>query len=115
MSLETGIVTRENGSKTIVEVDTQNVDFRNCESIKSAVANIVAGGKKDIVLNLNKVSFMDSSGLSVILFCKRTCEEAGGKFSVCGLQSYVNNLVHLTNLNKTVPIHESENEAISSD
>ena len=114
MSAESSIITRDNGNKTVVEVDTQNVDFRNCESIKSSMANIVAGGKKDIVLNLNKVSFMDSSGLSVILFGKRTCEEAGGTFALCGLQSYVNNLVTLTNLHKTVPIHENEADALAS-
>jgi len=48
----------------------------------------------------------------VILFCKRTCEEAGGKFGVFGLQSYVNNLVNLTNLNKTIDIFASEAEAL---
>src|SRR5688572_23833360 len=71
MSSETKIASRDFGSKTIVDVDAQNVDFRNCEAIKSAVAGMVAQGHKNIVLNLSKVSFMDSSGLSVILFCKR--------------------------------------------
>lgn len=111
MSTETSLITRDSGTKTVVEIDTQNVDFRNCEGIKSSVANIVAGGKKDIILNLSKVNFMDSSGLSVILFCKRACEEAGGTFSICALQSYVNNLVTLTNLNKTVTVLKDENEA----
>lgn len=111
MSLDTNLISRDNGNRTVAEIDTPNVDFRNCESIKSAIANLVATGKKDIVLNLSKVTFMDSSGLSVILFCKRACEEAGGTFFVCGLQSYVNNLFNLTNLNKTVRILTDENEA----
>jgi anti-anti-sigma factor len=110
MSTETSLISRESGDKTILEIDTQNVDFRNCESIKSSVAGIVAGGKKNIVLNLSKINFMDSSGLSVILFCKRACEEAGGTFAICNLQSYVNNLVTLTNLNKTVTIYKDESE-----
>jgi len=111
---DSNINTREAGGKVIVDIETQNVDFRNCETIKSAVASIVSGGKKDILLNLGKVSFMDSSGLSVILFCKRTCEEANGRFAVFGLQSYVNNLVNLTNLNKTIDIYKDENEAVSA-
>jgi len=113
MSSETMINSRDNGSKTIVDIDAQNVDFRNCEAIKSAVAGMVVEGRSNVVLNLSKVSFMDSSGLGVILFCKRTCEEAGGKFGAFGLQNYVNNLVNLTNLNKTIDIYPSEAEAIN--
>jgi anti-anti-sigma factor len=112
MSSETKIGSRQSGNKTVVDVDAQNVDFRNCEAIKSAVAGIVAQGQKNILLNLSKVSFMDSSGLSVILFCKRTCEEAAGTFGVYGLQNYVNNLVNLTNLNKTIDIFKTESEAV---
>ncbi len=102
---------RAAGTKTIVDIEAQNVDFRNCETIKSAVAGLVNQGNKNIVLNLSKVNFMDSSGLSVILFCKRACDEVTGTFGVFGLQTYVNNLVTLTNLNKTVSIFPSEAEA----
>jgi len=112
MSSETKIDSRVSGSKTIVDIDAQNVDFRNCEAIKSSVAGLTAQGQKDILLNLSKVSFMDSSGLGVILFCKRTCEDVGGTFGVYGLQNYVNNLVNLTNLNKAISIYKSEAEAV---
>ncbi len=113
MSTDTITATRESNGRAIIDVQTQNVDFRNCETIKSSVAGVVNQGQKHILLNLSQVNFMDSSGLSVILFCKRTCEEAGGKFGVFGLQSYVNNLVNLTNLNKTIDIFTSEQEALS--
>jgi anti-sigma B factor antagonist len=113
MSTETKIGNRASGNKTVVDIDALNVDFRNAEAIKSAVATIVSKGSKDLVINLSQVSFMDSSGLSVILFCKRTCEEVGGTFGAFGLQTYVNNLVNLTNLNKTISIYNSEAEAVS--
>ena len=108
MTTDTSVETRDVNGKVIVDIQAQNVDFRNCEAIKSAVAGVVGGGQKDILLNLSNVSFMDSSGLSVILFCKRTCEEASGTFGAYGLQSYVSNLVNLTNLNKTIDIYDDE-------
>lgn len=107
----TRILSRQSGNKTVVDIDATNVDFRNSEAIKSSVASLVNQGQKHILLNLGKVSFMDSSGLSVILFCKRACDEAGGSFGVYGLQNYVNNLVNLTNLHKTIPIFKTEAEA----
>lgn len=113
MNADTKIMSRTSGNKTVIDVEALNVDFRNAEAIKSAVATVVSKGSKDLVMNLSKVSFMDSSGLSVILFCKRTCEEVGGSFGAFGLQTYVNNLVNLTNLNKTINIYSSEAEASS--
>ena len=114
MSVDTGLITRDSGNKTVIEVDAQNVDYRNCESLKSAVSQVLSEGKKLIVLNMSKVSFMDSSGLGVLLFCKRSCDEVGGNFSLCGLQGYVNNLVQLTKLNKAIPIFETEDEAVQA-
>ncbi|MEM0952061.1 MAG: STAS domain-containing protein [Cyanobacteria bacterium P01_H01_bin.74] len=111
MTTDTIINNRVLGEKTIVDIEALNIDFRNAEAIKSAVATLVSKGSKDIIMNLSKVSFMDSSGLSVILFCKRSCEEVNGTFGAFGLQTYVNNLVNLTNLNKTISIYQSEAEA----
>jgi anti-sigma B factor antagonist len=109
-----GLLTRENGAKTVVEVTAPNVDFRNCETIKTTVAGVVGNGRKAVVLNLSQVNFMDSSGLGVVLYCKRACESAGGSFSLCGLKGYVSNLVRLTNLDKAVPIYDSEDLALES-
>lgn len=109
----TQIASRQSGSKTVVDIDASNVDFRNSEAIKASVASLVQQGQKNILLNMGKVSFMDSSGLSVILFCKRACDEAGGTFGVYALQNYVNNLVNLTNLHKAISIYPTEAEAVS--
>lgn len=106
--------TRIRDAKTVVEIQAQNIDYRNSEALKSSIGNIVASGSNNLVLNLVNVSFMDSTGLSVLLFAKRSCDEAGGNFSLCHLQQYINNLVQLTNLNKVVPIFESEDEAVSA-
>lgn len=112
MNSDSNLSNRTLDGKTIVDVDAQNVDFRNCEAIKTTVSGLVAQGQAHVLLNLSKVSFMDSSGLGVILFCKRACDEAGGTFGVFGLQNYVSNLVNLTNLNKTISIYASEADAL---
>jgi anti-sigma B factor antagonist len=98
----------------VIEIGDQNVDFRNCESIKSAVSSCVASAQKQVLLNLGQVTFMDSAGLGVILFCKRTCEEAGGKFAVSNVQQYVNNLMTLTHLHKALAIFNTEADALTA-
>jgi anti-sigma B factor antagonist len=114
MTNEVPVSIRNEGAKTIVDVETDNVDFRNAEMLKAMLAELVQKGSKDVVLNLRQVNFMDSSGLSVLLSGKRVTEEAGGSFSICGLQGYVNNLINLTNLNKTIAVYATDLEAIKS-
>lgn len=111
---EVPVQIRYEGSKAIVDVEADNVDFRNAEMIKTLLAELVQKGNKDLVLNLRNVNFMDSSGLSVLLSGKRVTEDAGGSFSICGLQGYVSNLVNLTNLNKTIAVYPTDMEAIKS-
>jgi anti-sigma B factor antagonist len=113
MSEDTKINSRSERNKTIIDIDSKNIDFRNCEHIKSAVASLVNQGQSQLILDLSHVGFMDSSGLGVILFSKRTCDEAGGSLSICGLQSYVNNLINLTNLHKTVNVYPNVDEALN--
>jgi anti-sigma B factor antagonist len=106
------ITVRQEGSKTIVDVEADNVDFRNAEILKSRLSELVQAGQPQLVLNLQKVNFMDSSGLSVLLSGKRACEEVGGMFSICGLQGYVSNLINLTNLHKTIAVYATDLEAV---
>lgn len=113
MATPAGLITRDQGLKTVIEVDTENIDYRNCESLKTTVAGVLRQNKKHVILNLQKVSFMDSSGLGVLLFCKRSCDEVGGSFTLCCLQGYVNNLVTLTKLDKAVTIVATEEEALA--
>ncbi len=111
MTAFAGLKTRDYGERTVVEIEAQNVDFRNCENIKAAIHSIVAGGKKHLILDLQQVGFMDSSGLSILLYCKRICDEAGGTIALCCLQNYVNNLVQLTNLDKSIDVFLTEADA----
>lgn len=114
MTQDAPLSVREEGSKTVVDLETDNIDFRNAELLKSALSALIVTGKKDLILNLQKVNFMDSSGLSVLLSGKRVSEEAGGNFSICGLQGYVSNLIQLTNLNKVITVYDSAIEAVKA-
>jgi anti-sigma B factor antagonist len=114
MTHEVPVAVRHEGAKAIVDLETDNVDFRNADMLKSTLTDLVHAGNKNIVLNLAHVNFMDSSGLSLLLTGKRLAEEVGGTFSICGLQGYVSNLIALTNLNKTLTVYVDDLEAIKS-
>ena len=68
------LITRDVNGFTVLEVDQTSVDYRNCEALKTSITDFVAKGKTKLVFNLEKVSFMDSAGLGVVLHGKRNTE-----------------------------------------
>jgi anti-anti-sigma factor len=105
--------TREMEHAQIIDVNIESFDHRYIEDFKRAIANSLSH-KKEVVLNLEAVNFMDSAGLGVILYGHRTCAQAGGTFAVCQAQGYVNKLFNLTGVNKAVKVFQNEDEAIGS-
>lgn len=114
MTTYEGFVTRQLEGRTVMELDTPSVDYRNCEAFKSAIATLVANGEPNLLLNFEKVTFMDSAGLGVVLYGKRSCEAAGGSFSICSVQGYVTNLFKLTNLERAVKMYPNEEVAVAA-
>ncbi|WP_188453741.1 anti-sigma F factor antagonist [Virgibacillus oceani] len=67
---------------------------------------------KNVVLNLEAVSFMDSSGLGVILGRYKEVLQLGGELVVCSVSPPVNRLFEMSGLFKIVRLEENEHYAL---
>lgn len=75
-------------------------------------AELSKGIAKNILLDFRELTFMDSSGLGVILARYRHLNEKGGKVAICNLQPQVERLYHLSGLPKIIPCYCDEKEAL---
>ncbi|MEG6585660.1 anti-sigma F factor antagonist [Dendrosporobacter sp. 1207_IL3150] len=71
-------------------------------------------GAKNLILNLEGVSFIDSSGLGVILGRYKRISNNGGKVSATNVQSQVAKIFELSGLFRIMKLYESENQALES-
>lgn len=65
---------------------------------------------RDIFLVLDSVSFIDSSGLAVLLGRYRKAQERGGRLAVVNPTPQVRRVMELSGLTKLVGIYENLNE-----
>lgn len=65
-----------------------------------------------IVLSLRDLTFMDSSGLGVILGRYKQITARGGRMVVCDIIPSVYRLFEMSGLFKILPIHSTEEEAL---
>ncbi len=97
---------------TLIQVLEEKLDTHIAPSLKSELVLISGNGEKNIVLDLSKCRYCDSSGLSAILVANRLCKNANGTFILTGLNDAVERLVTISQLDTVLNITSSIEEAV---
>lgn len=91
------------------------LDHHTAESVKAKMEEaIMKGDISFVILNMKDLSFMDSSGLGVILGRYKQITSKGGKMVVCDIQPSVYRLFELSGMFKILTIQDNEHMALSS-
>ncbi len=64
------------------------------------------------ILNLSGLSFMDSSGIAVIINIYRRMQELGGAFEISDVPTQANKVINAAGLNKIIKISEEKSLVI---
>src|SRR5437016_13132597 len=76
---------------SIVTLDGE-IDFHLSPEVAASLRAIVANKPKRVVVDLSKVTYLDSSGLAVLIDGMPNTQEYGGEFSLAAMQE---NLRHI--------------------
>lgn len=68
--------------------------------LRREVSDIVAAGANFVLIDLQHVNFIDSSGLGALVSAMKTVRGAGGKLFVCSINDQVKMLFELTKMNR---------------
>ena len=68
---------------------------------------------KKIVIDLEKVNYIDSSGLATLVEILKKTKSQGGSLGLAGLSDKVKSLFEITKLDKLFAIYPNQQEAIS--
>jgi anti-sigma B factor antagonist len=108
--MEFNIEKREN--HTLIQVLEEKLDTHIAPNLKSELVLISGNGEKNIILDLDKCRYCDSSGLSAILVANRLCKNANGTFVLSGLNEAVERLITISQLDTVLNITETIDEAV---
>ena len=98
---------------TLIQVLEEKLDTHIAPTLKSELVLISGNGEKNIVLDLSKCRYCDSSGLSSILVANRLCKNAGGTFVLTGLNDAVERLITISQLDTVLNISGSVDEGVA--
>lgn len=96
----------------LVIVYAEKLDTAIAPALKSELVVLNSEGVKNIILDLGKSRYCDSSGLSAILVANRLCKNSKGGFVLRGLQDPVKKLISISQLDTILNIAETDKESI---
>jgi len=105
-------VTQENGT-SIIQVNVERLNAVNASDLKAELALLNKNSINNIIIDMAKTKYCDSSGLSALLLANRLCKDTNGMFILCGLQENVQKLISIAQLDKVLNIAVNREEAIS--
>ena len=114
MLLPMTITERRVGDVTILELDGRLVLDHGETTLRTWVDRIVAEGCVKIVLDLQKVTLLDSADIGMLVSKYLTVHRRGGGLKLLHLTLRSDYLMHITKLFSVFEIFESEVEAIRS-
>ena len=97
---------------TLIQVLEEKLDTHIAPALKSELVLISGNGEKNIILDLSKCRYCDSSGLSAILVANRLCKNASGSFVLTGLSEAVERLITISQLDTVLNITQSVGDAV---
>ena len=112
MSLQ---VDMETSRGTLIVRLKGELDHHTAEYLKARIEQAIARGDTNhIVLSMKGLTFMDSSGLGVIIGRYKQVTARGGKLVVCDVHPSIYRLFEMSGLFKILSIQDSEQHALSS-
>lgn len=96
----------------VLKIDEEKLLSNYAPQLKSELVMLHTEGFKNIILDLSLVQFVDSSGLSALLVGNRLSKEAGGTFVLTNLNTHIQKLVKISQLESILNIVPTLSESI---
>jgi anti-sigma B factor antagonist len=107
-------LTRIVGNVAIVDLSGRAVSIGGVSPLRTELQRLLNAGHQHILINLNAVPYMDSSGLGDLLAAKKSALVAGAALKLLRPSRHVYSLIAETGLNRVFDCFDDEKVAVRS-
>jgi|SRR5450756_538948 anti-sigma B factor antagonist len=111
MSLEVQTRQAENG--VTVVAPTGRLDVAGAPTLKDAISETVKNGHPKVVIDLEGVSFVDSTGLGSVIAALKQIRSSAGDLRLAAPNQQVRVVLELTTLDRVFPYFATVEEALT--
>lgn len=107
------LATHEVDGTTVVAVGGE-IDVYTAPRLRERIADLVAGGHYNLVIDLGAVEFLDSTGLGVLVGGLKKVRAHDGSMRLVCAQERLLKIFRITGLAKVFDIHSTAESALAS-
>lgn len=97
----------------VIECLENNLDASNVHAFRDAMQQLMKDQSR-VVLDMNLMKFVDSSGLGALIACLRDANSRKGDFRLGAMSKPVRSLFELMRMHRVFSIFESVEDAVAS-
>ena len=106
-------IIRHVGQVSVIEVTGKLTSFES-GALRSSIAQLLKEGRKQILLNLSGLTYLDSSGIGDLVHTYMSVIKGGGEMKVVGLSDKVEEILKITQLYQVFQEFQDEQAALRS-
>lgn len=99
---------------TVVFVHEPRIDAHNSGELKNFLLQLIEQGQPQLIVQMEEVRFIDSSGLGALLSGHKNATTNAGKLVLAAVQKQVFSMFELTRLNRVFEIYTTLTEALDN-
>jgi anti-sigma B factor antagonist len=105
---------REREGITILELNGRITMGPEATTLRDTINQLTAEGKRNLVLEMAAVDFIDSTGLGALVMCATSLRKAGGQMKLVAVNRRNIELLLMTKLATVFELFPDEQDAVSS-
>ncbi|WP_225755043.1 STAS domain-containing protein [Actinotalea sp. Marseille-Q4924] len=109
--MDVTVTSRANGDRTVVEV-TGEIDVYTAPALREELSSLIDAESTNLVVDLTQVSFMDSTGLGVLVGALKKVRTLGGDLQLVISQEKILKVFRITALTQVFTIHPTLEESL---
>ena len=104
----------QRGTAMLLSIKEERLDAHNSGELKAQMLKLFEEGKSELLVDLQAVRFVDSSGLGALVSGFKNASSRNGNLKLAGLQLQVKSMFELTRLHRVFEIFSDVDEALAS-
>lgn len=109
--MDLALTVSDEAGHTIVGVAGE-LDVYTAPDLEESLAGLISDGRFQLVVDLSEVSFMDSTGLGLLIKALKWTREKSGSLDVVVATEKVRKVFTITGLEGVIPLHDTVAEAL---
>jgi len=102
------------GEVMILNLSVKIMGGSDYEKFHTEIKTLIKDGYVDILLNMSKVSWINSTGLGILVSAYHTLKKNGGVMKICEVSARIDNILNVTQLKLVFDTFESQADALAS-